>query len=168
LVWTGPTGQLPVLYVLSVPTSFGFSGEMKAQIKSSCNNLIHPMVKRILIIFFVVCLAGFSLIIYGLFLMDIEDRYGDLQDLYWQSQDGDLIVNNTDSRVGVVRFRNRRVFVDASDGFQDVESWLDPEHEQKFHATIYRPAPLKDITLNLSKKDITPDCEIITKVDIEY
>ena len=29
---------------------------------------------------------------------DIEDRYGDLQELYWKSKDGDIVVNNLNSK----------------------------------------------------------------------
>ena len=36
--------------------------------------------------------------------MDIEDRYGDLQQLYFDSKSGDIIVNNMNGKIGLIEF----------------------------------------------------------------
>jgi Na+/H+ antiporter NhaA len=53
------------------------------------------MVKRLKIFissFTGILLIIFTLISFGLWTMEIEDRYGDLQEVYYKSQDGDLIL----------------------------------------------------------------------------
>jgi hypothetical protein len=50
--------------------------------------------KRILISVSIFIIGSFTFVFYGLYLMDIEDRYGDLQQLYFDSKSGDIIVNN--------------------------------------------------------------------------
>ena len=65
----------------------------------------------------------------GLWTMDIEDRYGDLQEVYYQSHDGDLIVlknlkNNSD-KYGLIEKSWNRVFVHNGMGNnkQELHQW---------------------------------------------
>ena len=97
--------------------------------------VIKWIAKRILILsFFLILFIG-----YGLYLMDVEDRYGDLQNLYWDSKDGDIILNKLNSKIGIVELHKSRIYVKEGKRLIDVEEWLDPEDKRKFQAAIYRP-----------------------------
>ena len=57
-----------------------------------------------IVIFTVVVFIGF-----GLYSMEIEDHYGDLQKLYYESENGDIIVNKTTSEFGLIEKNWRRI-----------------------------------------------------------
>lgn len=42
------------------------------------------------------------MIIGGLYLMEIEDHYGDLQEVYFDSKSGDVIVNKQTQKFGII------------------------------------------------------------------
>ena len=46
---------------------------------------------------FIVCFLG-----YGMYLMEIEDQYGDYQEIFYKSKDSDIIVNEETSQFGIV------------------------------------------------------------------
>ncbi|MFH6994032.1 hypothetical protein [Flavobacterium sp. FlaQc-48] len=56
------------------------------------------------IIFGTVCLllVLFGFTVRGLYLMEIEDHYGDLQEIYFDSESGDIIVNNQTGKFGCI------------------------------------------------------------------
>jgi hypothetical protein len=74
--------------------------------KANSKRIIKRIVIGVLISSF--CLFGF--LVYGLHMMDVEDRYGDLQDLYWDSKDGDIIVNKLNSQIGIVELDWHRIY----------------------------------------------------------
>ena len=43
-----------------------------------------------------------GVIAYGLSLMEIEDQYGDYQEIFYKSKDSDIIVNEETSQFGIV------------------------------------------------------------------
>ena len=60
------------------------------------------MIKKILlsIVIILVVLSGW--IVFGLYLMEIEDHYGDLQEVYFDSKSGDIIVNKQTQKFGII------------------------------------------------------------------
>jgi hypothetical protein len=70
--------------------------------------------KRILISVSIFIIGSFTFVFYGLYLMDIEDRYGDLQQLYFDSKSGDIIVNNMNGKIGLIEFHRRRIFLNTA------------------------------------------------------
>ena len=97
------------------------------------------ILKRIAISILVFVIFVLTIVTYGLYLMDIEDRYGDLQDLYWESKDGDIILNEVNSKIGIIKFDNHRIFVKKEIRLIAIDEWLDPENKYKFKVAIYRP-----------------------------
>lgn len=100
--------------------------------------------------------------------MDIDDRYGDLQNLFWDSKDGDLIFNKLDSSIGIIEIDNGRIYVKRDSRLIHVEEWLDPEDKRKFEATVYRPKHLMAKPDDVSKTDLESKCKLITEVAVEY
>ncbi|MCD8450349.1 hypothetical protein LNI98_11685 [Tenacibaculum dicentrarchi] len=54
-----------------------------------------------LLIFGIAIIALVGLIGYGLSLMEIEDQYGDYQNIYYKSKDSDILVNEETSEFGI-------------------------------------------------------------------
>ena len=55
-----------------------------------------------LLIFGIAIIAVVGLIGYGLSLMEIEDQYGDYQNIYYKSKDSDILVNEETSEFGII------------------------------------------------------------------
>ena len=60
------------------------------------------MLKKIILSFIIVALGLFGFIVWGLYLMEIEDHYGYLQETYFDSKSGDLIVNKKTKKFGII------------------------------------------------------------------
>ncbi|TCC89325.1 hypothetical protein EZ428_16655 [Pedobacter frigiditerrae] len=69
--------------------------------------------------------------------MDIEDRYGDLQEIYFKSDSGDIIVNNLNKKTAEILLENNRVFVIENNQKLELEEWLDPDSKMKYNLDVY-------------------------------
>ena len=128
--------------------------------------------KRILISVSIFIIGSFTFVFYGLYLMDIEDRYGDLQQLYFDSKSGDIIVNNMNGKIGLIEFHRRRIFVNTGKETLDVDEWLDPQNKYIFNTDIYRPKYARDY-LNLKRNEFDrklklENLESISHIEIKY
>lgn len=76
---------------------------------------------------------------YGLYLMEIEDHYGDLQELFYASKDGDLILNKTTSEFGIIEKNWKRIKVNNSKNEStDLYNWV-YKNGVETNSEIYRP-----------------------------
>jgi hypothetical protein len=128
--------------------------------------------KRILISGSIFIIGSFTFVYFGLYLMDIEDRYGDLQQLYFDSKSGDIIVNNMNGKIGLIEFHRRRIFVNTGKETLDVDEWLDPQNKYIFNTDIYRPKYARDY-LNLKRNEFDrrlklENLESISHIEIKY
>jgi len=60
------------------------------------------MIKKILLSIVIILVILFGWIVFGLYLMEIEDHYGDLQEVYFDSKSGDIIVNKQTQKFGII------------------------------------------------------------------
>lgn len=60
------------------------------------------MIRKIVLSIFIILLALFGWIGFGLYLMEIDDHYGDLQEVYFDSKSGDIIVNKQTQKFGII------------------------------------------------------------------
>lgn len=60
------------------------------------------MLKKIVIGALILILTFCGIIIGGLYLMEIEDHYGDLQDVYFDTKSGDIIINKQTQKFGII------------------------------------------------------------------
>ena len=126
------------------------------------------MVKKVVVSLFILSVAIFALICYGLHLMGVEYRYGDLQQLYYKSKDGDIILNNLNSKIGIVELDKSRIYVREGKRWIDIEEWLDPKDKRIFKATIYRPKhPITTIE-KFNEQELNSKCKLITEATIQY
>ena len=97
------------------------------------------------------CLIG----AFGLYLMEIENHYGDFQELYYESKSGDLIVDFKRSKFGVLTKDWRRISVSSSDGTSvDLFNWVYGETFDS-EVTIYKT------------NDKSIDCSEVTFMQVE-
>lgn len=82
---------------------------------------------KILITFFLTGAIALIFLFFGLYSMQIEDTYGDNQEVFYQSSDGDIILNHKTKQVGVI-YKNwsSMVVISANDTLNISGWWNDP------------------------------------------
>ncbi|MBL7856030.1 MAG: hypothetical protein JNL17_16650 [Cyclobacteriaceae bacterium] len=87
-----------------------------------------------LIIFGLVVTATLFSMTYGFYLMEIEDHYGDNQEIFFQSRQGDIAVNRDKKELGTIEKNLKRIYIINNSDTVDIWSWLDNNDIE-----IYRP-----------------------------
>jgi uncharacterized protein YpmB len=86
------------------------------------------MKKKILIIVSTITLiiiVLFGFICFGLYSMEIEDHYGDLQTAFFNSNNGDLIVNEETKKFGILKKEWKTIHViDNNNKETDLYNWV--------------------------------------------
>ncbi len=78
-----------------------------------------------LLIFGIVIITVVGFIGFGLYSMEIEDHYGDLKELYYDSENGDLIVNKTTSEFGIIEKNWKRINIKTQQkDSTDLYNWV--------------------------------------------
>lgn len=76
------------------------------------------------------------LLVNGFRAMNIEDHYGDLQTVYYQAEDGDVIIDNR-NRYGFLKKISNRIYVEEDDCLRDLNSWVH-RSEPPVQFSVYR------------------------------
>ena len=80
-----------------------------------------------------------GLVGYGLYTMEIEDQYGDLQELYYDSKSGDIIVNRKTSQFGIIEKNWKRINIRTGENDStDLYNWVNINGVEN-QIEIYRP-----------------------------
>jgi hypothetical protein len=91
------------------------------------------------LIFGIVIITVFGFLGFGLYTMEIEDHYGDLQELYYKSENGDIIVNKTASEFGIIEKNWKRINIRTQKiDSTDLYNWV-YKNGTETKAEIYRP-----------------------------
>ncbi len=84
---------------------------------------------------------------FGLHTMEIEDHYGDLQEMYYDSKSGDIIVNQKTSEFGIIEKNWKRINIRTKvKDSTDLYNWIHREGIE-FKTEVYRPKK-SEINLN--------------------
>jgi len=76
---------------------------------------------------------------YGMYLMEIEDQYGDFQNLHFESNNGDLIINKSTSEFGIVEKTWKRTNIRTIEkDSTDLYFWI-YRNGVETKSEIYRP-----------------------------
>ncbi len=128
--------------------------------------------KRVLISLAIFFVGLISFVVYGLYLMDIEDRYGDLQQIYFDSKSDDIIINNLNGNTGKIKLKDRRIFVNTGNQILEIDEWLDPENKFIYNTDIYRPDNPNDymnISIEEFNQRITSEkLKSISHLEVKY
>jgi len=84
-------------------------------------------VKIGLIIFGLVVATTIFSMTYGFYLMEIEDHYGDNQEIFFQSRQGDIAVNRDKRELGTIKKSWKRIYIIDNSDTVDIWSWLDKD-----------------------------------------
>jgi len=111
-----------------------------------------------ILIFGIIIITIVGFIGFGLYLMEIEDNYGDLQELYYKSKSGDIIINKTTSEFGIIEKNWRRINIRTkTKDSTNLYNWVN-HNRVKTKTEIYRGKfranELNDITYSELKKRI--------------
>ncbi|SFI30645.1 hypothetical protein [Halpernia frigidisoli] len=130
------------------------------------------LMKRIIIRLAILFVGLISFVGYGMYLMDIEDRYGDLQQIYFDSKSHDIIINNLNGKTGIIKLENRRIYVKTGKQILDIDEWLDPENKFMYNIDIYRPEnPNEFLNLKMEKfkqKVASERLKSISHLEVKY
>ena len=127
--------------------------------------------KRVSIFFSVLILLVIIFIHFTLKSVDIEDRYGDLQDLYWNSKNNDIALNKKNFKCAIIKKENNRIYVVENSIKIDIEYWLNHE-DIDYDVEIYRPKEKNGIeklnSAQLSELIKNKNMELIEKIHVNY
>ena len=96
---------------------------------------MNKTIKTVLIIFGLLIISGAAFIAFGLYSLEIEDTYGDNQDIFYSSRQGDLVVNHRTKEFGEIRKKWTRFYVVRKSDTLNINDWWDDKDIE-----IYRPA----------------------------
>ena len=112
-----------------------------------------------LLIFGTIIISLIGFVGFGLYTMEIEDQYGNFQELFYESKNGDIIVNKTTSEFGIIEKNWKRINIRTQNkDSTDLYFWI-YQNGLKNKTEVYRPKKGK-IEIN----EITYS-ELIKKID---
>ena len=83
---------------------------------------------------FIICFLG-----YGMYLMEIEDQYGDFQNIHFESKTGDLIINKSTSEFGIIEKTWKRTNIRTKEkDSTDLYFWI-YKNGVETKTEVYRP-----------------------------
>lgn len=92
-------------------------------------------------------------IAFGFYIMEIEDHYGDLHPLFFDSKSGDVIINETYSDVGIIDKGWKRITVETQEGEVDLFNFAYRNGKQT-EVEVYRPKNKKTNWKGLTFKEL--------------
>lgn len=97
-------------------------------------------ITQIILLSILIGLIGIvGLLGFGFYSMDIEDHYGDLQELYYSSNTGDVIINKTTSEFGIIEKSWKRInIITQKADSTDLYNWVNQNGIEN-ETEIYRP-----------------------------
>jgi hypothetical protein len=104
---------------------------------------------------------------YGMYSMEIEDQYGDLQNLHYESKTGDLIINRSTSEIGIIEKTWKRTNIITNDkASTDLFFWI-YRNGVETKSEIYRPITKTELVgikySEFLKKIKTSELKFITR-----
>ena len=124
---------------------------------------------RIIILTTIISLIGVAVFIgFGLYTMEIEDHYGDIKELYYDSNSGDIIINKTTFEFGIIEKNWNRINVRTQKkDSTDLYNWIyknGTETKAEIYRAEYGEPELNGISYSELKKKIeSSKFKLITK-----
>ncbi len=111
----------------------------------------NTMVKRtkITLALLILVMAIGALVVGGLYTVEIEDYYGDNQNVFYKCRQGDIAVNRDTQEIRIIEKSWRRIYSIQDSDTIDLWLWL---HENRIE--IYRPKIKRSIDETTGYKDV--------------
>jgi hypothetical protein len=124
-------------------------------------------IKIIVISLILIIIGIFALIGFGLYSMEIEDHYGDLQTAFYNSKNGDIIVNVKTRKIGLIKkdWKTIRV-VEKDKRVTDLYNWVYVNGKET-EFKIYRLKKELDYKSKLEYSEITKKVNLGELIEIE-
>ncbi|WP_018477268.1 hypothetical protein [Pontibacter roseus] len=95
---------------------------------------------KIILVTLSLIVVGMALFIaIGLYGMEIEDRYGDNQDIFYRSRQGDIVVNHQTKELGEIKKTWTRFYVVNKLDTIDTNDWWDDKNIEIYKVTDSEP-----------------------------
>ncbi|WP_400190932.1 hypothetical protein [Hymenobacter sp. B81] len=108
---------------------------------------------KVIIWISVFAIGGLAVLFWiGFQTMEIEDRYGGLQEIYYQAENGDIIIDSN-KRAGFIYKDSHRIFVEENECMKDLNNWVGVNGE-KLKINVYRPEYLETFTENITSEKL--------------
>lgn len=96
--------------------------------------------------------------------MEIEDHFGDLQEFYYKSKDGDLVINRSKSDFGILEKNWKRMYVKQKEARTDFVNWIYKDgflEGNEVYRTDLKPADIEkmtyhDLVIIIRESDLKP------------
>jgi hypothetical protein len=110
---------------------------------------MNKKLKIILGILGLLILGVVAFIAIGLYGMEIEDTYGDNQDIFYNARQGDIVVNHETKEFGEIRKTWTRFYLTNKLDTVDIRDWWNDKNIE-----IYRPVDIETSDNDFSYTDI--------------
>lgn len=110
------------------------------------------MVKKIAFSILILLCFLVSFITWSLYLVEIEDHYGDLQEIYFDSKTGDIIINKESEKVGIIikNWKRANVITKENDTL-DLYNLIYVNQKENKYELLRSPEDLKINDLSFEK-----------------
>ena len=105
-------------------------------------------IKIILTVFGLLVIGLVGLVVSGMYSMEIEDTYGDNQDIFYNSRQGDIVINNETKELGQISKTWTKFYVINHNDTLNINDWWGDKNLE-----IYRPLD-KEAFDNLSYEEV--------------
>jgi hypothetical protein len=96
-------------------------------------------IKARFLILSIIIISIIGVITFGFYTMDIEDHYGDLQEIFYEVKSGDIILSRPTQEVGILNKNFTRMnVINVKNESKDLYNWVYVNGKQK-QIEIYRP-----------------------------
>jgi hypothetical protein len=96
---------------------------------------MNKKIKIILGLFGLLILVLVAFVAMGLYGMEIEDTYGDNQDIFYNSRQGDIVVNHEAKEFGEIKKTWKRFYVTYKSDTVDIGDWWDDKNIEVYKRT---------------------------------
>jgi hypothetical protein len=104
---------------------------------------MNKTLKIILIVFGLLIIGLGGLIMLGMYSMEIEDTYGDNQDIFHNSRQGDLVINHDTKELGQITKTWTKFYVIHHADTLNINSWWDDKNIEIFRPIDKEVSPNK-------------------------
>jgi hypothetical protein len=116
------------------------------------------------LIFTILIIAIVGIIGFGFHAMEIEDHYGDYQEIYYESKDSDLIVNEETSEFGIVEKNWKRINIKTKEKDSTDLYTFASKVSYSSNIKVYRP---KSTIERIEQMKFTDIQELISEKKVE-